>query len=283
MVSKTFNLLFRLKKPSGYVKGPQPIYLRITVDGDRAELSTQRECEPAKWNKVIGRAMGTKEDSKILNAYLETLQRKVYEVYQALIDAKESLTAEKIKNRLVGVVEKPRMILEIFEQHNEQLKALVGNGYAPFTYKRYKTALEHTKEFIQWKYKKDDLPITELNYEFIAEYEYYLKSVRKCAHNSAMKYLANFKKIVLLCVKKGWLQRDPFYGFKLAGKVVSKDFLTQAELDALAVKEFTASRLNITRDIFLFSCYTGLAYVDVHKLKRSEIVLGVDGECMSSK
>jgi site-specific recombinase XerD len=93
-----------------------------------------------------------------------------------------------------------------------------------------------------------------------------------------MKYLANFKKIVLVCVKKGWQQKDPFYGFSIAPKDVNREFLTQEELDAIAAKQFTALRINIVRDVFLFSCSTGLAYVDVHKLKRSEICTGVDGE-----
>jgi integrase len=91
-----------------------------------------------------------------------------------------------------------------------------------------------------------------------------------------MKYLSNLKKIVLLCVKKGWLLKDPFNGFKLATKEVARDVLTQAELDSIRQKEFASERIRITRDIFLFSCYTGLAYVDVHNLKRSDIQTGVD-------
>lgn len=126
------------------------------------------------------------------------------------------------------------------------MKALVGLDYAPLTYRRYQTALEHTSTFIQWKYKMRGFPISQLNYEFIAEFEFYLKSVRRCGHNTAMKYLTNFKKIVLLCVKKGWLQKDPFYGFKLAGKVVNKDFLTQQELEALQAKQFSVPRFNVT-------------------------------------
>ena len=278
MVSKTFTLLFRLKRPTHYVKGPQPIYLRLTVDGKRVEVSVQRECDPAKWNSTTGRALGTKEDIKILNAYLDTLQRKVYEVYQTLLDVREMVTADKIKSHLVGAVEKPRMLLDIFQQHNDQMKALIGNGYAPLTHRRFTTALGHTREFIHWKYNIGDYAITKLNYEFISEFEFYLRSVRKCAHNSTMKYLANFKKVVLQCVKKGWLNKDPFYGFCLGGKPVVREFLTQVELDTIRTKQFSAPRLNIVRDIFLFSCYTGLAYVDVRKLKRSEIRMGMDGE-----
>jgi hypothetical protein len=129
--------------------------------------------------------------------HLDALQNKVYEVYKTMLQGDQAISAEGIKNKLTGVAERPRMILEIFQDHNEQVKTLVGHEFAPLTYKRYKTALEHTKEFIHWKFRVSDLDIRKLNYEFIHNFEFYLKSVRKCGHNTAIKYLCNFKKIVL--------------------------------------------------------------------------------------
>jgi site-specific recombinase XerD len=117
-----------------------------------------------------------------------------------------------------------------------------------------------------------------LNYEFITEYEFWLKSVRKCDHNTTMKYLANVKKIVIRCLKNGWLQKDPFIGFNMAKKEVERTALTEFELQTLSTKTFPVERLSIVKDIFLFSCYSGLAYADLQKLKRSEIVIGMDGE-----
>ena len=143
---------------------------------------------------------------------------------------------------------------------------------------RYKTSYKHTQSFLKWKYKLADIDIDKLNYEFIAEYEFWLKSVRKCGHNTTMKYLANFKKIVIRCLKNGWLQKDPFIGFNMAKKEVERTALTEHELQTLSAKTFAAERLSIVKDIFLFSCYSGLAYADVQKLKRSEIVIGMDGE-----
>src|SRR5687768_10716197 len=263
MVSKTFAISFYLKKPKNYSKGPVPIYMRITVNCKRAELSTKRVCDDLeKWNSSSGRMTGAKESIRTLNAHLEALQNKVYDVYKTLLQGELEISAERIKNKLTGVVERPRMTLEIFQHHNDQVKALVGNEFALLTYKRYKTALEHTKEFIQWKFRISDIDITKLNYEFIHDFEFYLKSVRKCGHNTAIKCLSNFKKIALLCVKKGWLLRDPFCGFNMGTKEVVRQILTQEELDKIATKEFSTERLTITRDVFLFSCYTGLAYVD---------------------
>ncbi|HLY68804.1 MAG TPA: site-specific integrase [Puia sp.] len=279
MVNKTFSLLFYLKKRSNYVKGRMPIYIRITVDTQRAELSTKRYCDdPDKWNASAGRIKGINENAKLLNAYLDTLQSKVYDALRFFVERDEIITAEKIKDKLIGIKEHPKKILEIFLQHNDQIKALIGKSYAALTLKRYNTALEHTREFISWKYHLPDIDIKKLNYEFIAEYDFYLKGVRKCGHNSTMKYLSNLKKVVLLCLKKGWLLRDPFYGFNLATKEVVREILTNDELSAIASKQFLTERLNITRDIFLFSCYTGLAYVDVYNLERSAIVNGIDDE-----
>ncbi|HEY4876228.1 MAG TPA: phage integrase SAM-like domain and Arm DNA-binding domain-containing protein [Puia sp.] len=258
MVSKTFGLLFYLKKGKSVSELKRLIYMRVTVSSERTEISTKRYCHDIeKWNASLGSMTGNKESTKILNAYLDSLQTKVYDALRFLVDRDELVTAEKIKNKLTGNRERPKKILEVFHMHNDQIKELVGNTYAPLTLKRYTTALEHAKKFILWKYKLSDLEITRLNYEFISEYEFYLKSVRKCGHNSTMKYLSNLKKVVLLCLKKGWLQKDPFYGFHLATKEVIREILSQDELAAIAAKKFSTDRLNITRDIFLF-CHVGV-------------------------
>jgi site-specific recombinase XerD len=279
MVSKTFGVIFYLKKPKNYVKGAKHIYLRITIDGARTEISSKRVCEePQKWNSHAGRMVGTKESVRALNSFLDSLQQKVFEAYQSLLHVDEIISPEKIKNKVLGITEKGRMLLEVFQQHNEQMNALVGQEYSILTARRYATTLQHTREFINWKFRLNDIEINKLNYEFISDYEFYLKSVRKCGHNSAIKYLSNFKKIVLQCVKKGWLPKDPFYGFNMATKEVIRDILTSEELERIRLKEFKTERLKVTRDIFLFSCYTGLAYVDIHSLSRSDIGIGVDGQ-----
>jgi hypothetical protein len=113
------------------------------------------------------------------------------------------------------------------------------------------------------------MEIAKLDFDFITEYEFWLKSVRKCDHNTTIKYLSNFKKIINRCLRNGWLQRDPFIGFKMGKKEVQRTALTEFELGALSVKKFQIERLSLVKDIFLFSCYSGLAYADVKKLKRS--------------
>ena len=279
MVTKRFSLLFRLKKPKGYAKGIMPVYMRITVDSERTEISLDREFDPARWNKKAGRATGTKEDARALNAYLDMLQVKIYEAHRELVSLGEEVTAEKLKNRLQGKdVKKKKMLLEVFAAHNQQMGPLIERGeYAKGTLTHFETTYKHTATFLRKIYGVNDLPIGKIDFSFISDFEYFLKT-EICAHNTAMKYLGDFKKIILLCVKRGWLARDPFSGYKMSRREVQKDFLIDQELEALTNKEFGTGRLSLVRDIFLFSCYTGLAYADVKKLKRTEIRIGIDGK-----
>ncbi|WP_299760916.1 site-specific integrase [uncultured Pontibacter sp.] len=174
--------------------------------------------------------------------------------------------------------EKPVLLLEVFRMHNEQMSKLVGKDYAPGTMDRYSTSLQHTRDFIKWKFGTEDIDVKKLSYQFITDYEFWFKTVRNCAHNTTIKYLANFKKVIHICLKNGWLERDPFLGFKMSKREVVRECLTEAELQRMAEKEFVTDRLGQVRDVFLFSCYTGLAYVDVQQLKRSEIGEGMNGE-----
>ncbi len=278
MLGKNFSLLFYLKKPKNYVSGDMPVYMRITVEGNVKEMTTSRKCDPQIWDQRAERALGKSEFVKEMNSHLATLKVKVFEARIRLIENNKDVTANAVKNLLTGEVEKSKMILEVFEYHNEQMASLVNSEYSPMTLKRYKTSLGHTRSFIKWKYGVEDFEVNKLDFEFISEYEFWLKTARKCNHNSAIKYIGNFKKIVNGCYKRGWLRSDPFLGFKMTKREVERIPLSKEELQTLADKRFPCERLMQVRDVFLFCRFTGLAYVDVKKLKRSEIAIGIDGE-----
>ena len=145
--------------------------------------------------------------------------------------------------------------MEIFEEHNQQMKALIGREFAARTFERYTTSKKHTQDFMKWKYRISDIDIKKLNYEFIHNYEFWLKSVRKCDHNTTIKYLSNFRKIVNICIKNGWLDRDPFVGFKMTKREVERPFLSDDELNRIIDKKFIMPRMSQVRDIFIFCCY----------------------------
>jgi site-specific recombinase XerD len=278
MLEKSFGLLFFMRKPKNYTSGLLPVYLKITVNGHPKEISTKRNWNPTRWSSEAGRAIGNKEEVKTLNSYLDELQQKVYQAKKSLLEDNKPITADAIKSILTGNTEKKKSILEVFQHHNEQIKALEGVDFASGTVERYATSYKHTQDFINWKYGALDLCIIDLDYEFMSEYAFWLKSIRRCNHNTTMKYLANFKKIVLICVKNKWLPSDPFENFKLTKRAVDRHPLSDEELKKIEDKCFVTDRLNFVRDMFLFSCYTGLSYIDLKQLRNSELTTGVDQE-----
>ena len=276
----SFGLSFFIKKNKHDRGNTSAIYMRITVDGETCDVSAKRKCETKKWNKISGRMSVKEEGALEFNAYLDTLQQKVFEAKRKLLELDKEISPAHIKDVMLGrsINREKRMVMEIFQHHNDQMKTLVGKEYAPGTLQRYETSYRHTKSFIETQNKTCDLDINRLNFEFLSEYEFWLKSVRKFDHNSAMKYLSNFRKIVNRCLRNGWLEKDPFFGFKMAKREVERTAFTESELQTLTNKPFSIERLAIVRDIFLFSCLSGLAYADVKKLKKSEVIVGVDNE-----
>jgi site-specific recombinase XerD len=154
---------------------------------------------------------------------------------------------------------------------------MVGKEYSPSTLTRYVTSMNHVIEFMQWKFGIADIDITKLNHEFITDFNFYLRTEKNCNNNSAAKYIKNFRKIIRICLSNGWLARDPFINFKVKIREVERAYLSEEELQTLHDKVFTIDRLNQVKDIFLFSCYTGLAYIDAKNLTQHNLVLGIDG------
>lgn len=272
-----FSMLFYLKKQKNYKSGLAPVYLRITVDGKRSEVTTGRDCDPEKWISNSGRAIGTKENIKSFNAFLDNLQSKVYDAHRYLTENEKLITAETIKNKMLGKSEKSYMLIEIFREHNRKVANLVGNEFAPATYKRYETSLRHTQAFLKYQYNVSDINIGKIDNAFIAEYDFYLRSIHKCANNSTLKYIKNFGKIIRICLSNGWIVIDPFANYKGKIKTVDRVYLNEDEVQRMADKRFDIDRLGQVRDVFLFCCFTGLAYVDVKKLRTSQITKGLDG------
>lgn len=278
MLEESFGLLFYLKKPKNYSKGPLPIYLRITVDGIAKELSLNRSWEKNRWNSYASRPVGTKEDAKELHMFLDALQVKVYQAKRQILEAGEQITAGGLMDLVSGKQQRGKMLLKIFREHNDKMKALIGKEYALGTYTRFETALKHTRSFIKWKYQLEDINIYLLNSEFVNEMSFWYKTVRNCSHNTTVKYISNLKKIILLCLNNGWLSKDPFASFSLSLEDKDPVYLTKEEIQSLIEKEITNVRLQSVRDIFIFCCFTGLAFIDVKQLKRSEVCIGIDGQ-----
>ena len=272
------STLFYAKKAKAAANGLIPIYMRITINGKRIELSTNRFIEISKWSTEAGKMKGTSEEARSINNHLDLLKSQIRDAEMELIHKKITITTEIFKSKLLGVDERARMLVPIFQDHNNKIKELVGKEYAPGTLERYTTSLKHTIEFMQWKYNISDIDITKIDHAFITDYEFWLRSVRNCANNTAVKYLKNFNKIIKLCLANDWLDKNPFANYKSKVKDVERVYLTEAEIQSIIEKDFKTERLSLVRDIFLFSCFTGLAYIDVKNLTKSHISIGIDGE-----
>ncbi len=273
------SILFYAKKAKATTEGLVPIYQRVTVDGQRIELSTKRYVDVTKWSSEAGKLKGNSEEARSLNAYLDILKAKVYDYQKELIHETGSVTFDSMKNKILGVQERPLTLIPIFQDHNKKMKALLGNEFSPNTLKRYVTTLKHCINFLKWKYNKTDIEIKGIDNAFVNEFEFYLRSICNIQNNSAVKYVRNsFGKIIRECIANNWIDKDPFKNYVSKVREVNRIFLTEEELQTLATKDLRNERLNQVRDIFVFSCYTGLAYVDVQQLTPNNIAIGIDGE-----
>ena len=258
--------------------GQLPIYIRLTVDGQRFEFSSKKFIEKSKWSPELSKMKGNSEEARTLNNYLDLMKSKVFDVQMELIHKNEELSLENFKSRILGTHQRERMIIPIYQNHNDKIEDLIGNGYAYGTLERFKISLKHLQEFISWKYNVLDIGINKIDYAFVTEFEFYLRSVKKCNNNTAVKYVRNFRKIIKICLDNDWMEKDPTTRYEGKMKEVERDFLTEDELNRIYNKRFSSERLTLVKDIFIFSCYTRLAYVDVKGLKKDHIAIGIDGE-----
>ncbi|MGE8534452.1 MAG: phage integrase SAM-like domain-containing protein, partial [Chryseobacterium sp.] len=184
LVEQSYGLTFFLKSSKN--EKFRHIYLRITVDGIPKETSTKRKWYPDRWDQKEGKAIGTKEDAKTLNAFLESLTTKINSHRTELMNNGTPITSIDLINFVNGKYKPRNKVLEEFQEHNDEMAELVITGeYSKGTHERYITACSHVQEFIQNKYKKDDLEFSALNYEFVKDYDLYLKTVRKCSNNTS--------------------------------------------------------------------------------------------------
>jgi len=278
MLESSFGMIFFLKS-SAKSTNERYVYLRITVDGVPKETSTKRKWDVLRWEQKTERATGNKEDARTLNFFLNSVERRVHEYRNELSDKRQPITSKKLIDFCLGRNVGKANIVEEFQLHNDQMMALVNVGeYALGTHTRFEIAKKHLKEFLRFKYNVEDMEFRELNFEFVKDYEFYLKTVKNIGHNTALKYITNFRKIILLAIDKEIIFKDPFKRFKSKKIKVVKKPLSRQELYALESHTFSTPRLSAVRDIFVFQCYTGLAYIDAFNLKTYDIKQGVDDE-----
>ncbi len=246
------KILFFIKRTKLTRNGEATIFIRITINKERTEFSLKRKVLPKLWCDKTERIKGRTELASELNQFIDQYKKKVLSYIDFMVLDDQEITARIIQERLIGKKEKRRTILKIFQEHNENARKLMGIDFAPDTVQRYETSYMHTKDFIKLQYKREDMALDELNHQFVKNYELYLKTERKCAHNTTIKYLKNFKKIVRIALANNWMKKDPFASIKFKLKQVDAIYLTNEELQQLINKKILIKRIAQVRDVFLF-------------------------------
>jgi site-specific recombinase XerD len=272
-----FYLLIYIKRYKLSSEKKSPLFLRISLNGKRVEIALKRAIEPHLWDNKRQCVKGRSPEAASINDQIRVFKRRLHDIYVGSLERDEFVSAEKLKNTFLGINTDRKTLVQAFTFHNEKMLAQVGGEFAIGTYKRYNTCLKLLKEFMQIQLKKDDILLEDINLQFISEFDFYLRVKRGCNNNTTVKYLKNFKKIVNLSRAHDWMKHDPFLNHKVKMDTVNREILTQHELQLLIEKEFSIKRLEEIKDVFLFCCFTGLAYVDVKKLSGDSIFKGIDG------
>lgn len=279
-------IFIALKTPGRLVRGVEaPIYMRVTIKGRRFEISTGRTVPPAKWDVRKNRVRGNDEAALTTNSRLDMMKAKTYTIFNQLTAdpqvGESGVTVRMVAEKLRGKpstrgtnIKKVYTLLDAFRYHQDRLE----DGLAPGTVVRYKITMNRVKEFCKRKHGAEDMELSKLNFQFVIDFNSFLTSEYEgCTNNTSVKYLTYLKKVVNLAVRLGWVPTNPLKGFRPETKPVVRQFLTEDEVRSIEEKDLRMERLNLVRDIFLFSCYTSISYADVYALTPANIGTYMDG------
>ncbi len=277
MKQKSFHVLFFLKKNKIKANGEAPISMRITVDKRFCEMFIRRSTLVENWDQTKGKLKTKDKLSTEINMYIDTVRAKVQNIHRQLEADNLEISAKEICNRFCGVEEKQKTLIEVFEEHNKEIKQLEGKGYAQKTIVRFEGTVRYLQEFLKKEYKKLDINLKDIDLPFIQKFDIFLKTEKNCAQNTAITRLKQVKKIMCIAYSNDWIQKDPFTTYRFKFEETNVEFLTQEELNSIIQKEFTVERLSTVKDIFLFQCFTGLAFSDIEQLKFEHLVKDNNG------
>ncbi|KAF5041719.1 Tyrosine recombinase XerC [anaerobic digester metagenome] len=274
-MKSTFKVLFYLKKGSEKRNGEVAIMARITVDGKICQFSTKQNILPENWNVKAGKATGKAAGQ--INKMLDDVKASLNHIYHEQQRRDNYVTAEKVKNEFLGHSENHATLLDLFVKHNNDVKQLIGISKSASTYQKYEVTRKHLEKFLMYKYKLSDIALQEINLMFITDFEVYLKTIGKCNSNTTAKFMQFFKRIILIARNNGIITGDPFANYKIRIQKVDIGYLTEEEIEKILKLNLVSERLEHVRDLFIFSCFCGLAYIDVAGLRKEHIRKSFDG------
>ena len=278
-MNDSFSILFYIRKNHPDKTGKCTIYLRITVNGKRAETSVHRKVKIEDWNTGSGRAKNSKASNRELNRFLQDVRARLFQIQGKFVSDGRLYDAQILKNTFLGKNTRLKTLLNIYDDHNKEISELVGREFSSGAYQRHLRTARHLKSFIIKEFGYEDINVKEVDLNFIKRFEHFLKTqLKSCGQNTVTKYVTNLKKIMRICYANDWISKDPFYHWKAKWKKVERDILNERELKTLMETEMPNQRLEQVRDVFVFCCFTGLSYIDVEKLSNNHILLDMNGE-----
>lgn len=276
-MKEELKVLFYLKKNQSKENGLCPVMGRISIGRTMAQFSAKLEADASKWNTKAGRMDGKSHHALDVNRKIDKINLSINRHYKELVQNKGRVKAEEVKNAFQGIASVQQTLLKMFAEHNEMFCKRVGIDREETTYKKYCNAYRHLSEFLLKKYRVRDMSFKQLNYAFIESFDFHLRVELKMKPNSVLRDIIPLRKIVRIAVNKGYIPADPFAEYKpVRGKSVHRH-LTMEELRKIMSTDFHTYFRNLTRDMFIFSAFTGMAYSDIKKLTVKELVTTDDG------
>ncbi|WP_067151396.1 site-specific integrase [Pseudotamlana agarivorans] len=275
----TFSILFWIYNKDE-VNNQGIVYARITVDGKRSNISLKRKVDILRWDKKLQRLNGTTEEVKSFNQFLSSIYTQIFQIYQDLRLKGELITTELIKAHYLGETDEQKTLRGLLNYHNAKIEVTLSKG----TIKNFHVTEKYIGYYLRDIHKTSDVYLKQLNYRFLMEFEQYLHNFwpkghpKSMSHNTVMKHIQRFRKIATLGYHMEWMSKDPFIRWKPKWERREREFLSPDELARLESKKLYLERLDRVRDLFVFSCYTGISYVDVMQLNSKSIGKGVDNE-----
>lgn len=267
-----FRTVFYLRSNYTNKEGLSPVMIRIYLNNQRLSIgSSGVAINPKSWDNEKNRLKGRSTEILQANLQLDNIQAGLQAIFRRL-ELSEDLSLELIKSEFLGKKEQLDTILSLFEKHNNDIRNQVGISKSVATLQKYENCKRHFSNFIKSKYSRTDLKLSEVTPIVIHDFRIYLLTTKKCMPNTTTKILKFFKTIILFGRKNGFLTHDPFREIRFHLEPVDRGFLTDNEIKTIMQKEMVTPRLELVRDMFIFSCFTGLAYIDVANLTEDNIV-----------
>lgn len=274
----TFKVLFYLKRTKSTPRAVYPVMGRITVNGTISQFSAKINVPEQLWEVKGGRAKGKSVESERINRHLDNIRIQIGKHYQSICDHDAYVTAEKVKNAWLGMGERYRTLVDVFEHYTNDLFKRIGVDRSESTWWRYRAVLGHLRAFLKHEYNLHDIPLLELEQSFIEQYHVYLKSDLGLKPTTVSGYLKCLKYVVKIAFNNGWMPRNPFSLYQYTAPNPERSFLTEDELRRMMTTELRYKRQDYNRDMFLFSCFTGICYADMASLTYDRIEQDAQGE-----